>query len=60
MINTVTFSWTEIFIVMKGFNEGDIDKLIIVNGLVRTRSNGYKIDSFRFKRERGNQELVHK
>ena len=38
---------------MKGINKGDIDKVLIISEQDRTRSNGFKLDKFRFGREIG-------
>ena len=43
----------EVYKWVKGFNKGDISKVLIVNGPGRTRTNGYKLEKFRFKKEIG-------
>ena len=43
----------EVYKWIKGFNKGDISKVLIVSDQGRTRSNGYKLDKFRFNREIG-------
>ena len=46
-INIEVYKW------VKGFNKGDIRKVLIVSGPGRTRTNGYKLKKFRFKKEIG-------
>ncbi len=36
---------------MKGFNRGDVTKVLIVKEPCRTRSNGFKLDKFRFNND---------
>ena len=36
---------------VKGFNKGNISKVLIVSGPGRTRTNSYKLEKFRFKKE---------
>ena len=43
----------EVFKWIKGYNKGDANKVIIIKQQGRTRSNGYKLDKFRFKKEIG-------
>ena len=43
----------EVFKWVKGINKGDIDKVLIISEQDRTRSNGFKLDKFRFRREIG-------
>ena len=43
----------EVYKWMKGYNKGDINKVLIVREQNRTRSNGFKLDKFRFNREIG-------
>ena len=38
---------------VKGFNKGDISKVLIVSGPGRTRTNSYKLEKLRFKKEIG-------
>ena len=38
---------------MKGYNKGDINKVLIVREQDRTRSNGFKLDKFRFNKDIG-------
>ena len=38
---------------VRGFNKRDISKILIVSGPGRTRTNGYKLEKFRFKKEIG-------
>ena len=35
---------------VKDFNKGNINKIIIVKEIVRTRTNGFKLDNFRFRK----------
>ena len=42
-----TFKW------VKGYNKGDINKVLIASNQDRTRSNGFKLDKFRFRKEIG-------
>ena len=37
----------------KGVNKGDINQVLVVSKQVRTRTNGYKLDKVRFKKEIG-------
>ncbi|KAG7166732.1 RNA-directed DNA polymerase from mobile element jockey-like 30 [Homarus americanus] len=43
----------EVFKWVKGINKGDIDKDFIISEQDKTRSNGFKLDKFRFRREIG-------
>ncbi len=43
----------EVFKWVKGFNKGDINQVLLVSNQVRTRTNVYKLDKFRFKKEIG-------
>ena len=43
----------EVYKWVKGFNKGDINKVLIVKEQGRTRNNGYKLDKFRFKKDIG-------
>ena len=43
----------EVFKWIKGFNKGDVSKVLIANEQNRTRSNGFKLKKFRFKKEIG-------
>ena len=43
----------EVFKWMKGFNKGDINKILKVKDLTRTRGHGFKLDKFRFRKEIG-------
>lgn len=38
---------------VKGFNKGDISKVLIVRGPGITRTNGFKLEKFKFKKEIG-------
>ena len=42
-----TYKW------IKGINKGDINKVLKFSSQKRTRSNGFKLDKFRFHREIG-------
>ena len=35
------------------FNSGDVNKILRVSDVDRTRNHGYKLDTFRFKKEIG-------
>lgn len=37
----------------KGINKGDVNKVLNINNQDRTRSNGFKLDKFRLKKEIG-------
>ena len=41
----------EMYNWVQGFNKGDISKVLIVSGPGRTRTNGYKLEKFRFRKE---------
>lgn len=43
----------EVFKWVRGFNKGDISKVLIVSDPGITRTNGFKLDKFRFKKEIG-------
>ncbi len=43
---------------MKGYNKGDINKVLIMREQGRTRSNGFKIDKFRFNKDIGKNWLL--
>ena len=43
----------EVFKWFKGFNKGDINQVLIVCKQVKTCTNGYKLDKFRFNKEIG-------
>ncbi len=47
----------EVFKWMKGYNKGDINKVLIVREHCRTRSNGFKLDNLRFNKDR--EKLVN-
>ena len=38
---------------VKSFNKGDINKVLIVKEKVRTRTNGFKLDKFRYRKNIG-------
>ncbi len=38
---------------MKGYNKGDINKVLVVRELGRTCSSGFKLDKFRFNEDIG-------
>ena len=44
---------------MKGYNKGDVTKVLIVREQGRTRSNGFKVDKFRFSKDI-EKKLVYK
>ena len=43
----------EVFKWQKGYNKGDVDKILKVSGQARTRNNGFKLEKVRFRREIG-------
>ena len=43
----------EVYKWMKGYNKGDINKVLMVREQGRTRSNGFKLDKFRFNKDIG-------
>ena len=43
----------EVFKWVKGFNKGDISRVLIVSGPGVTRTNGFKLEKFRFRKEIG-------
>lgn len=44
---------TEVLKWMKGYRKGDINKVLVVREQGRTRSNGFKLDKFRFRKDIG-------
>ena len=36
--------------MVKGFNKGDINKILIVKEKVRTQTNGFELEKFRFRK----------
>ena len=49
----------EVFKWVKGFNKGDINKVIIVKEKVRTRTNGFRLDKFRCRKDIGKNWLTN-
>ena len=47
----VTGDLIEVFKWVKGFNKMDINKILIIKEKVRTRTNGFKLDKFRFRKD---------
>ncbi len=45
---------------MMGYNKGDINKVLIVREQGRTRSNGFKLDKFRFNKDIGKNWFTNK
>ena len=45
---------------VKGFNKGDINKVLLVKEKVRTRRNGFKLNKFRFKKDIGKNCLTNR
>ena len=43
----------EVFKWVKGFNKGEINKVLIVKEKVRTRTNGFKLNKFRYRKNIG-------
>ena len=43
----------EVYKWFNGINKGDINRVLKLNNTERTRSNGFKLDKFRFRREVG-------
>ena len=43
----------EVYKWVRGFNKGDISKVLIVSGPGGTRTNGFKLEKFRFRKEIG-------
>ena len=43
----------EVFKWVKGYNKGDLGKVLILSEHDRTRSNGFKLDKYRFRKEIG-------
>ena len=43
----------EMFKWVKGFNKVDINKVFVVKEKVRTRTNGFKLDKFRYRKDIG-------
>ena len=43
----------EVFKWYRGFNKGDVSKILRISNQDRTRSNGFKLEKFRFKKEIG-------
>ena len=45
---------------MKCFNKGDVGKVLIVSSQDRTRSNGFKLERCRFRKEIGKNWFTNK
>ena len=43
----------EVYKWIKGYNKGDINKVLIFSEQNRTRNNGFKLNKFRFRKEIG-------
>ena len=50
----------KMFKLVKGFNKGDISKVLIVKEKVRTRTNDFKLDKFRYKKNIGKNWFTNK
>lgn len=49
----VDFTFLQVYKCMKGFNKGDVNKILIVKEPGGMRSNGFKSDKFRFNKDIG-------
>lgn len=45
---------------MKGFNKGDVGKVLVVREKGRTHSNGFKLEKFRFSKVVGKNWLTNR
>ena len=43
----------EVFKWYRGYNKGDVNRILRVSNQDRTRNNGFKIDKYRYKKEIG-------
>ncbi len=50
----------EVYKWMKGYKKGDVNKVLIVREQGRTRSNGFKLDKFRFNKDIGKNWLTNR
>ena len=50
----------EVFQWVKGFNKGDINKVLIVKEKVRTQTNVFKLDKFRFRKDVGKNVVTNR
>ena len=50
---TVRGDLIEVFKYVKGFNKGDVGKVLTVSSQDRTRNNGFKLEKCRFSKEIG-------
>ncbi len=50
----------EVYKWMKGLHKGDIHKVLLVREQGRTRSNGFKLDKFRFNRDIGKNRFPNR
>ena len=44
---------------VKGFNKGNINKVLIVKEKVRTRTNSFKLDKFKFGKDIGKNRFAN-
>ena len=45
---------------VKGFNKGNTNKVIIVKEKVRTRTNGFKLDKYRYRKDIGKNRFTNR
>ena len=44
---------------MKGFNKGDVRKVLTISSQDRTRNNGFKLEKYRFNKEIGRNWFIN-
>ncbi len=50
----------EVYKWMKGYNKGDINKVLFVREQGMTRCNGFKLDKFRFNKDMGKNWIANR
>ena len=60
MGNGVRGDLIDVFEWVKGFNKGDINKVLIVKERIKTRTNGFKLDKFRFRKKIGKNVFTNR
>ena len=50
----------EVFKWVKGFNKGDVGKILMISSHDRTRINGFKLEKSRFNKEIGRNRFTNR